>query len=197
MSSADEEFDKIKSSLNVSQAKVIGCKAIKFGVDNFIIWDSESNEIILRSPLQVVVDQKFVMRRNGGRWNFNGVRTDIIASGRFGEWSMKARDSNDNNTNYIRVREQVRDNTDGAEKGGRDNQVIITNNEFTASVQTIQKWQGNGEAYIQDRIRVIATDPTVTELPDSNFGGLFKNSVTSKIWLAVNDGGTIKKVELV
>jgi hypothetical protein len=41
-----------------------------------------------------------------------------------------------------------------------------------------------------------ASTPTTTELTETRAWGIHKNSNDSKVYLAYNDGGVIKKVEL-
>lgn len=57
----------------------------------------------------------------------------------------------------------------------------------------------NGTSYLhQGIIRTSsASTPTTTEYPNDKDAGLHKNTSTSKVYLAFNDGGTIKKVELI
>ena len=57
----------------------------------------------------------------------------------------------------------------------------------------------NGTSYLHQGIirTTSASTPTTTEYPNDKDAGLHKNTSTSKVYLAFNDGGTIKKVELI
>jgi len=55
---------------------------------------------------------------------------------------------------------------------------------------------GGNQNFFQIAFKSLAADPAVADLEDGFFS-VFKNTVSGNVWAAVNDGGVIKKVQLV
>lgn len=56
----------------------------------------------------------------------------------------------------------------------------------------------NGTSYKHQGIKRTSTsaDPTTTEYPNDKDAGIHKNTTSGNVYLAYNDGGTVKKVAL-
>ena len=57
----------------------------------------------------------------------------------------------------------------------------------------------NGTSYLHQGLVRTSTsaDPTTTEYPNDKDAGIHKNTTSGNVYLAYNDGGTIKKVQLI
>ncbi len=64
------------------------------------------------------------------------------------------------------------------------------------TLRVIMNWNGETRAFVETLVKELPADPAVANLADG-FAGIFKNTTSAAVFLAMNDGGVIKKVALV
>jgi hypothetical protein len=67
---------------------------------------------------------------------------------------------------------------------------------YTTDSDVLYVFDGTVNKQAGMRFTSTAADPTTTEIPNSGEFGLHKNTTSGNVFLAYNDGGTIKKVQL-
>lgn len=89
-------------------------------------------------------------------------------------------------------------------KNGTASQITTAVNDYGLEGEPLyttdseQLYVHDGSGYKHQGLKRTSTsaDPTTTEYPNDKDAGIHKNTTSSNVFLAYNDGGTIKKVQL-
>lgn len=76
------------------------------------------------------------------------------------------------------------------------NQAIEGEPHYTTDSKVLYTFDGTVNKQSGMRFTSTAADPTTTEIPNDSEFGLHKNTSSGAVFLAYNDGGSIKKVQL-
>jgi len=94
------------------------------------------------------------------------------------------------NKQYGRIDAYIRSWINGATYG--EFEIMVEH----AGIAEIVARLGNLRNFGEFKFKSLVADPAVADLTDG-YMGIFKNTTSGNIWLAVNDGAVIKKVQLV
>lgn len=155
--------------------------------NDFCIWTTE------RSGNPRLIVPKLLIYDPDSFFAFNGKTGKTGVTGETsGKLSMQGRSDMDDNFGILEVLSKYLDATDGAMSGEGVIQVHTKSSQLLEDYVIIDGTIEN----TQIRMSESAADPTNTDFRDG-FGGFHKNTTSGNVFACVNDGGTIKKIQLV